>query len=161
LVHFTAALLQFHQLRLIFESIKEHDSAIFRQLKSWNDMWRTRFVGPFLGLKFLIKFHGLRCGFSGLPLFGKFCVGVPVHHGIRDFLPFAAFSAEIADPVALDLPLCRELVGTVLQNEALGELLASRRATGEHKPRQDDGDREVGTKPHTAYFSWMRATRSV
>src|ERR1700685_375442 len=48
----------------------------------------------------------------------------PIDERVRHFLPFVALRAQVTDAIAFDFPFRSKLVGTVFQDESLGQLLS-------------------------------------
>ena len=86
-------------------------------------MGRLGLVRLAFGLKLLVQFHCLGDGGTGRAFFLELIGGWPVHQRVRHLLPLAAFRAEVAHAVAFHFPFRCKLVGAVLQDEALGQLL--------------------------------------
>ena len=77
-------------------------------------------IAILLGFQFLVEFDRFRSGSALQPALLKLIGRVPVDQRFGDFLPFAAFGAEIAYAFAVNLILCYGLVRAVFQDEAAG-----------------------------------------
>ena len=128
-------LLDFHKLRLSLKTIEEKDAGGFREAKSRGDLWELGFRTFAILFKFLVEFSGFGNGSSGGALFLILLGGRPVDERGGEFFPVFAFSAEVADAVAFHFILGDELVGTVFQDKAAGEILGGR-GKGECEPER-------------------------
>src|SRR5208337_3722939 len=135
-----AGLLQFRQLGLILIGIEEKDAALIGEVQTRRDLRGAQLFSVALGFQFLVEFDGFGSEFARLAALLKLVGRVPVDEGVRDFFPLAAFGAEIADAVAVNLILGNGLVGAIFQDEAVRLVLGeSGNVRREKKGEQSGG----------------------
>src|SRR5262249_18835859 len=107
----------FHQLGLALERLQDEDATAIGQSQPRSRKWSLN-VG--FHLRSDLQHIG---GALVYALVVVFVGGRPVHQVVGNFLPSESLGTEITHAVAGNLPLGGRLVGTILQDEALGVLL--------------------------------------
>src|SRR5215472_2267162 len=74
--------------------------------------------------------------------------GRPIYERGRHLFPGIAFGTEVANAVTMDLPFGGHLVGTILQDQALGGLLRRQAQSGERYDRSCKNNRALDETPH-------------
>ena len=111
------------ELRLALEVVEQKHSGKFGQAQAGSDLWKMGFFGCAIGIGFLIDEGGFGNGGSGGAIFFVLFRGRPIDERGREFLPFFALGAVVADALTLDLIFRDRLVGAVFEDKAAGELL--------------------------------------
>jgi hypothetical protein len=109
---------------------------------------KARGSGAAVGVGFLVDEGGFGNGGSGSAVLLKFFGGGPIDQRRREFFPFFALGAVVANAVAFDFILGDGLIGTVFEDEAASEFLRGRaRGEGETESCEREGgdSEEKGT----------------
>ncbi len=91
--------------------------------------------------RLFVQLDGVGVGNAGGAILFELRGSLPIHQRLGQFLPFVAFRAQIANTIALDFPAGRQLVGTIFEDEALGELLGG---DGEREQRKSGKSKKPG-----------------
>ena len=146
--HVAFVLLELVELRLAFEVVEKIHAGKFGKVKAGSDFGKMRFFGFAFGVGFLVDEVGFGDGRSGGAVFLELPCGGPIDEGGGKLFPVFALGTVVADAIAFDFILGDGLIGTVLEDEAVGEFLSGRmRREGESKSCQgESGDwEEEGT----------------
>ena len=134
-------LLHLDELRLAFEIVKQIHAGKFRQVQAGRDLRKAELCGFAVGVGFLVDEGGFGDGGRSGALFLVLFRSWPIDERRREFLPFLALGAVVANTVSFDFILCDGLIGAVFEDEAAGELLGG----GLHRQSQDEGgERKCG-----------------
>jgi len=120
-VDVASALVELDKLWFALKVVEQEDASRFRDSESGGDLRELGLLELAFFLQFFVELYGLRR--SGCPILFEFVGRWPVNERVGQFLPFLAFRAVVVDAVSFDFVFGYQLVGAILENEAVGRVL--------------------------------------